>query len=294
MKNKRFTVAVILFILIPINTNGQVSIGSGFAPAVDALLDLKELVDGTSSRGLLLPRMGLSSYISSVPLSRHVEGMFIYNNMNGGETCINNGVKWKGLTVPQGYVNGQFLMLNSQLTPEWTVINMPLAMENKYSLIESRSIPINNGITFSSDNTNWIQLGEFFNITPGHVKNRVVITVQTIAMKEYRSGYTSGWISYSGAVFANDQIRDSRIGRLVYESYNNTEVFQVETLHFVLENMPLSEQKINIAYRRRNNMNAGGQALYIGTRGTNNTLNNFVTRSIISYQYYEDRTSPSE
>ncbi len=88
---------------------------------------------------------------------------------------------------------------------------------------------------------------------------------------------------------------DSRIGRLVYESYNNTEVFQVETLHFVLENMPpLSEQKIHIAYKRRNSMNSGGQALYIGARGTNNTLNNFVTRSIISYQYYEDRTSPGE
>lgn len=283
-----------VFTLFSVAIRGQVTIGSGLEPVADALLDMKEFVDGTSARGLLLPRMSLPSYTLATPLSRHVEAMLVYNHTNGGETCINNGVRWTSLTVPQGDVNGQFLVLNAELKPVWTVITIPLAMENKYSLIESRSIPINSGIAFSSDNTGWIQLGDFFNITPAHVKNRIVITVQTIALKEYRNNYTSGWISYSGAVFANGLIMDSRIGRLVYESYNNTEVFQVETLHFVLENMPLSEQKIHIAYKRRNSMNSGGQALYIGARGTNNTLNNFVTRSIISYQYYEDRTSPGE
>lgn len=49
----------------------QVTIGSGIAPDQNALLDLKENGSGSSSKGLLLPRVALSSIISSSPLSAY-------------------------------------------------------------------------------------------------------------------------------------------------------------------------------------------------------------------------------
>ncbi len=293
-KNYKSTYLVVLFCILSVNIKCQVTIGSGIAPASDALLDLKEFADGKSTKGLLLPRVNLLSYVSPSPLSRHVEGMMVYNNTSDKGICVNDGIKWKNLDLPKGFTSGQFLVLDQELKPTWTIVSIPLAQENRYSLIESKSIQINNGLTFLSDNTSWLQLGDIFSVVPNHVKNRIAITIQTIAMKEYKSNNNSGWISYSGAIFANGVAKDSRIGRLVYESHNSAEVFQIETLHFVLENLPLSEQKMKVAYKRRNSMNSGGQALYIGTRGTNNSLNNFVTKSIISYQYYEDRTSPSQ
>lgn len=39
----------LLFILIPLYIQGQVTIGTGEAPDTDALLELKENVDGTSA-----------------------------------------------------------------------------------------------------------------------------------------------------------------------------------------------------------------------------------------------------
>lgn len=293
MRSKiRRSIIIILLCFLSIKINAQVTIGSNIVPATDAILDLKESADGKSTKGLLLPRMNLSSYTTSAPLSKHVKGMMVYNNnTNDNGICINDGTKWKNLNILKGSTNGQFLVLDSQLNPVWKEVTIPLAETNKYSLIESKSIQVSNGITFTSDETAWAQLGNIFSITPIHTKNRIVVTLQTVATKDYNSSNTSGWISYSGAIFTNGQIKDSRIGRLVYESLNDAEVFQIETLHFVLENLPLSEQKLNIAYKRRSSKNAGSQALYIGTHETKNNLNNFITKSIISYQYYEDKTS---
>ncbi|MDR1503046.1 MAG: hypothetical protein LBT43_11400 [Prevotella sp.] len=42
-------------------TQAQVTIGSNETPNVDALLDLTETSAGTSTKGLLLPRVSLSS-----------------------------------------------------------------------------------------------------------------------------------------------------------------------------------------------------------------------------------------
>lgn len=87
----------LLFILIPLYIQGQVTIGTGEAPDTDALLELKENVDGIFTKGLLLPRIKLSSQQLSFPLSAHVKGMTVFNidgtNLSEG-LYYNDGTRW--------------------------------------------------------------------------------------------------------------------------------------------------------------------------------------------------------
>ncbi|GHT66989.1 hypothetical protein AGMMS50239_29390 [Bacteroidia bacterium] len=75
---KRIIYLVIFVIASVVTVQGQVTIGSLGNPNENALLDLKETGE-TSSKGLLLPRMELSSASSSDPLKEHVKGMIVYN-----------------------------------------------------------------------------------------------------------------------------------------------------------------------------------------------------------------------
>lgn len=297
MRNRRTFIALFcLLIVTTIHTKSQVTIGSGFKPNPNAFLDLKETIDGHSSKGLLLPRVNLLSHSQSSPLSRHVEGMLVYNlnTANILAPFINNGNRWINIALPKDGKSGDFLILNSQSVPVWTSVNIPLAKEETFSMMESKSFTITDGLTFTSRNSSWRQFGETFAIEPKYRRNRLVIAVQTIVTREYRSGYTSGWVSYAGGVQVNGQMKDSRSGRLVYTSYQNKEAFQNEILYFVLEDIPIGQQTVGIVYRSLEGLNNQSFPLYVGTSLSGNTLNNFITRSLISYQYFEDKSSATE
>ena len=98
----RVLILSITAIFISLQMNAQVTIGSQVNPNPNALLDLKEIVaDSTSTRGLLLPRVKLTSTTSASPLAEHVKGMFVYNiatttgtnNVTPG-IYYNDGTKW--------------------------------------------------------------------------------------------------------------------------------------------------------------------------------------------------------
>lgn len=77
---KKILLFVGVFALISMLTiRAQVTIGSSSTPSQSALLDLKETVGGTSTRGLLLPRVALQSTISHEPMQSNENGMFVYN-----------------------------------------------------------------------------------------------------------------------------------------------------------------------------------------------------------------------
>lgn len=65
---------------INLTTQAQVTIGSEGPPHNDALLDLKENINGTSTKGLLLPRIALKAKNLPDPMTSHVSGMIVYNN----------------------------------------------------------------------------------------------------------------------------------------------------------------------------------------------------------------------
>lgn len=89
----------------------QVTIGSGDAPHKDALLDIKQDAAGNSTKGLLLPRVKLTSTNLPNPLSAHVPGMTVYNlePKGTGSTQVytgfyyNDGKRWIRL-VPENTI----------------------------------------------------------------------------------------------------------------------------------------------------------------------------------------------
>lgn len=109
MKKNMFLVFLLTSLFI--ETHAQVTIGSGEAPHKDALLDLKESVDGTSRKGFLLPRVSLKATNDPAPISGHISGMIVYN-MTPSDTSdpsyqseyhvskglyYNDGTKWEKL-----------------------------------------------------------------------------------------------------------------------------------------------------------------------------------------------------
>jgi hypothetical protein len=81
--------------------NGNMGIGTA-TPNADALLDVS-----STTKGLLLPRVALTSTTSFAPLSAHVAGMTVYNTATAGDvvpgTYQNDGTKWVkfGATAPE-------------------------------------------------------------------------------------------------------------------------------------------------------------------------------------------------
>lgn len=87
-----------LMVCLCATSHAQVTIGSGEEPDMNAILDLKETAGGSSTKGLLLPRVTLSSTTSFSPLSAHVAGMTVYNTATTGDVTpgyyINDGTRW--------------------------------------------------------------------------------------------------------------------------------------------------------------------------------------------------------
>lgn len=106
-----FWVCTIVF-----SAHAQVTIGSGVAPDNNALLDLKENADGTSSKGIILPRVALSSITSASPMDAFVKGIVVYNTATAGTSPDNvtpgcyysDGNKWisMGASINDWYAAG--------------------------------------------------------------------------------------------------------------------------------------------------------------------------------------------
>lgn len=86
-----------LFLFLVLGIKSQVTIGSNEIPIKGAILDLKERSDGTSSKGMILPRVKLKALNQlldpSHGKSEHM-GLLVYNV---DDACVNKGVySWSG------------------------------------------------------------------------------------------------------------------------------------------------------------------------------------------------------
>lgn len=83
---------IILTVLLTINLKAQQGFGTS-DPNADAVIDFY-----SNNKGLLVPRLGLSSTTLSSPLSTHVAGMNVYNTAIAGDVVpgyyYNDGSKW--------------------------------------------------------------------------------------------------------------------------------------------------------------------------------------------------------
>ncbi|MBD8389369.1 hypothetical protein [Dysgonomonas sp. BGC7] len=119
MKTKLFS--FLLLGLLSVHLQAQVTIGSNKPPHNDALLDLKENSGNTSSKGLLLPRVSLSSTVSPSPLSAHTAGMTVYNIATLADVSpgyyYNDGAKWVKLFAEVNSVIPKFFYMPSIVLP---------------------------------------------------------------------------------------------------------------------------------------------------------------------------------
>jgi len=273
----------------------QVTIGSMDAPDENALLDLKE--SGIlSSKGLLLPRVELISLTDPSPLTMHIEGIIVYNTATTGPVPTglykNTGYKWALVQLPEGGTEGQFLVLDKQtLVPKWSTIFIPEVRVEEFSLIEVGAYSQNTGAEFTTNSgavmyaenstmtSSWKTITDPFKITVKKANNRIILFVQTTILQSTYS--SSGWTSYAGGVFVNNLLKGIRVGTL-RSSGNNNELSKSETLFFIIENLPIGENTIQIAFIRRNS-NTTVPTLFVGK-----SLNSDITGSTsLSYQYYE-------
>lgn len=291
-----------IFAAAPLLTaNAQVVIGADKEPNPSALLEFVEnKADSTSNRGILLPRVQLSGLANPAPLSRNVMGMMVYNKYQtvDKDVYVNDGNEWKPLTLKPASTSGQYLVLDADLKPAWETVQMPPVETGVYTLMNSQSRNMYQMYTFQNNSPIWFTFGDTINVVPRHRENRLIVTVQVLLNKEYDSSNPAGWIEYEGGVFIGDyeNPKDSRTGKLAFQSFNNSRTFSPVTLHFVVENLDLGEQKLVVRFRRTASQGFN-RLLYIGydehTSGTaTGNVNLFNTSSSISMQYYEDKSSP--
>jgi hypothetical protein len=104
----------------------QVTIGSETAPDINALLELKQ--DGITKKGLLLPRVVLTSTTSASPMTTHVMGMVVYNTATAGTLpnnvtpgyYYNDGAKWVRLLYAGETTVPRFFYMPSIVIPTST------------------------------------------------------------------------------------------------------------------------------------------------------------------------------
>ena len=109
-KNYRLIFKVMLLLTVfgvTQNALPQVTIGAGTAPNPSSILDLKENADGSSTRGLLLPRVALQATNLPNPMQEHVAGMLVFNTAAAGDGenqvapgyYFNMGDRWERLRI---------------------------------------------------------------------------------------------------------------------------------------------------------------------------------------------------
>lgn len=95
MKKQNKMLLILLLIGNVINTNAQVKIGNN--PGTINTNSLFEME--STNKGMLLPRVTLSSTTLAAPLTAHVAGMTIYNTATAGDVTpgwyYNDGTKWQ-------------------------------------------------------------------------------------------------------------------------------------------------------------------------------------------------------
>ncbi|SFD44678.1 hypothetical protein [Flavobacterium phragmitis] len=100
---KKSYITLLLYFFFVLQGQSQVGIPSN-NPNKNAILDLNQ-TDGTNIKGLLLPKIDLNATNSTLPMSEHSAGMYIYNTADRGSTTtlvkpgpyFNTGTEWYSL-----------------------------------------------------------------------------------------------------------------------------------------------------------------------------------------------------
>lgn len=120
---------------------------TGVAPNASAGLDVD-----FSNKGVLIPRVALSSTASFAPLSAHVAGMLVYNTATVNDVTpgfyYNNGSKWVPGFTP-GTAPGSILYWNGT---DW--VSVPAGLPGQFLQLNGSSLPFWGGAANATISTN--------------------------------------------------------------------------------------------------------------------------------------------
>ncbi len=294
----------------------QVTVGAAIDPDADAILDLKQNQDGTSDKGLLLPRVNLISPTNAFPMSQHIEGMLVYNKTDDDNNDIkpgvfyNDGTKWKRIDILPGGTGSQVLSLDNNLEPVWGNLDIPnetgvgyvmkqFAVSNIANAAQNAVFTQNAGYGITTKvhslTPPWVKinLSSPFSVTPEHSKNRLIVTLQ--AMIQTNSDGTAnhaGWVDFAGGVFINSRLEVVRLSQF---SHTGRFSFDIFTMYLIVEDLKvgvLQNLDIGVARIDSGSRVAFTESIGIGTPASGvNNLNSFMAKPFISIQYYEDPSS---
>jgi len=102
MSKRKNISALLIFLLLMaqsmVNLQAQVRVGGSVAPNQNAILDLNANDTVNGSRGLLLPRVTLTSTTNASPLMEHIAGMLVFNTATSNDVLpgvyYNDGTRW--------------------------------------------------------------------------------------------------------------------------------------------------------------------------------------------------------
>jgi hypothetical protein len=145
---KSFSGPLVLFLIIlviPVVGFSQ-SYGintTGSLPDASAGIDID-----IATKGLLIPRVALTSTNSSVPLVSHVAGMLVYNTATSGDVIpgfyLDNGSKWS-VSASTGNTAGDMQYWNGS---SWGII--PAGQPGQFLQINGSGIPVWSGVTLAT------------------------------------------------------------------------------------------------------------------------------------------------
>ncbi|MEI6124037.1 MAG: hypothetical protein WCQ95_10475 [Bacteroidota bacterium] len=123
-----------LFSITGFSQNVGISATGATPPNVDAGLDINY-----TTKGVLIPRISLSSTSSASPLSAHIAGMIVYNTAVGGDVTpgfyYNDGTKWVS-GMPKAAASGEMQYWNGTA---WVAI--PIGQPGQLLHINASGVP---------------------------------------------------------------------------------------------------------------------------------------------------------
>jgi len=129
MKKVLFFMFLLFLCLGTASVKAQVRIGGNTAPNASAVLDLNANDTNNGTKGLALPRVGLTSNTMLLPgVTTNLTGMLVYNTTTTGGAGVNtigiyfwNGATWVKASLPSTSAadSGKVLMSNGT-TPIWS------------------------------------------------------------------------------------------------------------------------------------------------------------------------------
>ncbi len=149
---KNLILSFLMTIITLTASYGQVSISTDNSqPDPSAMLDVK-----STSRGVLLPRVALTSLDSPNPIANPAIGLLVYNTTTSGNPPFQvvegyyhwSGVQWIPIATAKGNNKGDMQFWNGI---QW--VNVPVGMPGQYLQLNSENVPTWTGAHFASVHT---------------------------------------------------------------------------------------------------------------------------------------------